>query len=212
MTARKKTRAGRLITLEGGEGAGKSTQLRYIAGWLRDRGHNPVTTREPGGSPLAEALRTLVLSEWPGGISARTETLLMFAARAAHLEQTILPALASGHDVICDRFIDSTYAYQGAGKKVKTAQIRDLERLVLGRLKPDLTILLDLPPEIGLQRTRNRGEQNRFEAESLAFMGRVRRAFLRRARAEPRRFAIVDARADAATVSETIGGILEQRL
>jgi dTMP kinase len=208
---RSRTR-GRLITLEGGEGAGKSTQARLVADWLRARGREVVLTREPGGSPLAEGLRELILRQWEGGLSPRTETMLMFAARAAHLEQTIGPALARGADVVCDRFVDSTYAYQGAGKGVAASFIALLERAVVGRLRPDLVLLFDLRPETGLQRTRRRGQQNRFEAESLAFMRRVRAGFRRRMRAAPARYALIDASRPLAAVRRQVEQVLEQRL
>lgn len=203
---------GRLITLEGGEGAGKSTLAREVAAWLRCRGREVVVTREPGGSPLAEALREVILRDWPQGLSAQTETLLMFAARAAHLEQTILPALRAGQDVVSDRFVDSTYAYQGAGKGVERSFIARLEKLVVGGLKPDLTLVLDLPPELGLARARRRGEQNRFEAETLAFMRRVRRCFLQRARKAPARYAILKASAELPAVQRQLFRVLEKSL
>lgn len=203
---------GRLITLEGGEGAGKSTQARFIADWLRARGRGVVQTREPGGSPLAEALRGVILQDWPGGISPETETLLMFAARAAHLEQTVRPALARGEDVVCDRFIDSTYAYQGAGKGVPRTRIAQMEKLVLAGLRPRLTLVLDLPPELGLQRARRRGDQNRFEAETLAFQRRVRRCFRERARAAPRRYAVIDASQPVEQVQAAVVRVLERCL
>lgn len=212
MAGKTKTRRGRFITLEGGEGAGKSTQARLIADWLRTRGRTVVLTREPGGSPVAEKIREVVLSDAAGGLSAETETLLMFTARAAHLEQTVLPALKAGQDVVCDRFVDSSYAYQGAGKGVSKKLLADLERMVVGRLRPSLTLVLDLPPELGLQRARRRGEQNRFEAETLAFMRRVRRCFLQRAKADARRYAVIDAAQPLEAVSAQILGVLEQRL
>lgn len=203
---------GRLITLEGGEGAGKSTQAGFIRDWLQARGREVVLTREPGGSPLAERIRELVLGHWAEGISAETEVLLMFAARAAHLRATIEPALAAGRDVVCDRFVDSSYAYQGAGKGIATAQLQALEALVLKNLKPDLVLVLDLPPELGLARARQRGEANRFEDESLAFMRRLRDCFLQRAAADPARYAVVDASRELAAVQAEIARILGERL
>ena len=204
-------RRGYFITLEGGEGAGKSSQARAIVHWLRERGRSVVLTREPGGSPLAEATRALVLQTWPGEMTAQTETLLMFAARDAHLHHTILPALNAGKDVVCDRFIDSTYAYQGAGKGLPVADIARLEKLVLGRFKPDLTLVLDLPPDQGLARAHARGEVNRFEAETLAFARRVRRCFLARA-VTARRYAVIRAEGSLMEVHERIRKVLEQRL
>lgn len=203
---------GRLITLEGGEGAGKSTQLSFIAQWLRARGRRVVTTREPGGSPLAEAIRAVVLQDWPEGVNAETELLLMFAARAAHVSATIVPALAQGQDVICDRFVDASWAYQGAGRGVASEHLVALESLVLGNLRPDLTLILDLAPEQGLARARQRGDANRFEAENIAFMARVRAAYLERAAAMPSRYAVVDASQSVAQVQAELEQILAQRL
>lgn len=202
---------GRLIVLEGGEGAGKSTQLAAVADWLKSRGRQVLCTREPGGSPLAEAVRTLLLDNWPEGMDAHTELLLMFSARAAHLHATIRPALAAGIDVICDRFVDATYAYQGAGRGLETTEISTLETLVLGGLRPDLVLLLDLPPQLGLQRARKRGDENRFEAETLAFQQRVREAYLRRAATAPH-YVVIDARPSQARVTAAIVQALEQHL
>ncbi|WP_028006686.1 dTMP kinase [Solimonas flava] len=206
------TTRGRFITLEGGEGAGKSTQARFIRDWLVERGREVVLTREPGGSPLAEAIRSLVLGDWAEGVTPPTEVMLMFAARAAHWHTTIEPALAAGRDVVCDRFVDSSYAYQGAGKGVDEAALQTLERLAVGGHKPDLTLLFDIEPELGLQRTRERGEENRFEQETLEFMQRVRESFMARARAEPARFAVIDASRDADAVSASVAQTLVARL
>lgn len=210
MTA--KIKRGRLITLEGGEGAGKSTNARYIKTWLEARGRRVVLTREPGGSPQAEAIRELILRPWPEGVPPMTELLLMFAARATHLRDLILPALAAGEDVVCDRFVDSSHAYQGAGKGVSTAQIERLERMVLGRLKPDLVCVFDLDVDLGLQRARRRGEQNRFEDETRAFMQRVRQCFLQRARRAPKRYAVINASRSLERVQTDLRRVLEQRL
>lgn len=207
----RKTNKGRFITLEGGEGAGKSTQVRFIAETLRAQGRTVVVTREPGGSPLAEEIRATVLKA-SAGMTPLAETLLMFAARSAHLEQTVLPALQRGADVICDRFVDSTYAYQGAGKRVPMKQIAALESMTVGRLRPQLTLVLDLSPEAGLARARQRGDTNRFEEETLAFMRRVRRCFLARARAEPKRCVVVNAALPIAAVQSQILQALEARL
>lgn len=203
---------GRLITLEGGEGAGKSTQARHIAGWLRARGRIVVTTREPGGSPLAEAIRGLVLGDWAEGVSAQTEVLLMFAARAAHLAATIEPALAQGQDVVCDRFVDASWAYQGAGRGVDPRHLCALEDLVLCDLRPDLTLVFDLDPALGLARAKGRGSVNRFEAETLAFMARVRQAYLDRAAAQPARYAVIDAASAQAQVSRDVEQVLAARM
>ncbi len=203
---------GRLIVLEGGEGAGKSTQARFICEWLAAQGRDPVATREPGGSKLAEAIRELVLRDWEEGVNGTTELLLMFAARAAHLQATILPALQAGQDVVCDRFLDATYAYQGAGRGVRGADIDLLAKLVLKRLRPDLVILLDVNPAVGVRRAQARGVANRFDDEALAFQTRVRAAYLRRARRDQRRYAIINADRDVATIQRDIVRVLEQRL
>jgi dTMP kinase len=203
------TTRGRFITLEGGEGAGKSTQARFVRDWLTEFGRDVVLTREPGGSPLAEAIRSVVLGDWAEGVTPSTEVLLMFAARAAHWHTTIAPALAAGRDVVCDRFVDSSYAYQGAGKGVSATALKALEKLAVeGR--PDLTLLLDIDPEQGLKRAQARGDENRFEQETLDFMRRVREGFLARAKAEPQRIHVIDAARDADTVSADITTILAQ--
>ena len=203
------TTRGRFITLEGGEGAGKSTQARFVRDWLTEFGRDVVLTREPGGSPLAEAIRGVVLGDWAEGVTPSTEVLLMFAARAAHWHTTIAPALAAGRDVVCDRFVDSSYAYQGAGKGVSATALKALEKLAVeGR--PDLTLLLDIDPEQGLKRAQARGDENRFEQETLDFMRRVREGFLARAKAEPQRIHVIDAARDADSVSADITTILAQ--
>lgn len=203
---------GRFITLEGGEGAGKSTQAGFIAGWLERRGRSVVRTREPGGSPLAEAVRGLVLGDWPEGVTPETELLLMFAARAAHVAYLVRPSLARGQDVLCDRFVDASWAYQGAGRGVADEHLRALERLALGDLRPELTLLFDLPVEMGLARAKHRGEVNRFEAETLAFMNRVRSAYLERAHADPARYAVIDASQALERVQAQIEQVLQERL
>ncbi|MCX7071229.1 MAG: dTMP kinase [Gammaproteobacteria bacterium] len=200
---------GRFIVLEGGEGGGKSTQARRLRDHLEARGRRVLLTREPGGSPLAEAIRALVLGQWPEGVDATTELLLIFAARAAHLQATIRPALADGRDVICDRFVDASYAYQGAGRGVDPADIAALERLVLGDLQPDCVLLLDIAPEIGLQRIAERSGNNRFDAESMAFMQRVRAAYRARAAAAPARYRVIDAARDADTVAAELAAQVE---
>lgn len=206
------TAPGRFITLEGGEGAGKSTHARFVAAWLEARGRTVVQTREPGGSPLAEAVRDLVLRDWSEGVTPQTELLLMFAARAAHVAHRIEPALRAGQDVVCDRFIDASWAYQGAGRGVADEHLRALERLVLGELTPDLTLVLDLPPQIGLVRARRRGDTNRFEAENLAFMERVRAAYLARAQTDPARYFVIDATRPVEQVQALIAHELASRL
>lgn len=187
---------GRFITLEGIEGAGKSTLLQGLAEALRGRGIVVCATREPGGTPLAEDIRALVLARRAEGVPVATELLLMFAARAAHVAQRIEPALARGEWVLCDRFTDASRAYQGGGRGMDAAQIEALAAIAHPGLTPDLTLLLDLPPEAGLQRARSRSAGgDRFEDEQLAFFARVRDSYLQRAGAEPRRIRVLDATA-----------------
>ena len=201
---------GRLIVLEGGEGAGKSTHARFVREWLERRGRAVTLTREPGGSPLAEAIRELVLRKWDEGIDGTTELLLMFAARAAHLHALIRPALAANRDVVCDRFVDATYAYQGAGRGLRDRDIDALASVVLKRLRPDLVLLLDIAPEAGAERVRGRGTGNRFDAEAREFQARVRKAYLKRARREPRRYAVIDAGREREAVQADIARALER--
>lgn len=208
----KKRSRGLFIALEGGEGAGKSTHARLVALWLREQGRRPILTREPGGSPLAEAVRDVVLRRWREGMNGTTELLLMFAARAAHLNATIRPALASGRDVVCDRFIDATYAYQGAGRGLPVRQIDTLAEMVLRGLQPDLVLILDVPPSVGSRRVRKRGTQNRFDRERARFAQTVREAYLKRAKREPRRYAVIDASGKPKDVEQEIKRILEERL
>ena len=184
---------GRFISLEGVEGAGKSTQLAYIEQYLRDTGISLVVTREPGGTPLAEEIREMLLQPREDGMTDKTELLLMFAARADHLEQKILPALAEGKWVLSDRFTDATYAYQGGGRGIDVDIIARLEDLVQGQFRPDLTLLLDVPVDVGLARAGNRSAPDRFEQEKLEFFERVRAAYLAMAEATPARYRVVDA-------------------
>jgi dTMP kinase len=187
---------GRFITLEGIEGAGKSTLLNGLADALRQRGIVVCATREPGGTPLAEDIRALVLARRAEGVPPVTELLLMFAARAAHVSQRIEPALARGEWVLCDRFTDASRAYQGGGRGMAPDSIEALARIAHPDLAPDLTLLLDLPPDIGLQRARARSAAgDRFEDEQLAFFSRVRESYLERARMEPQRMRVLDASA-----------------
>jgi dTMP kinase len=201
---------GWLITLEGGEGAGKSTQLKVIGDWLAARGRQVVVTREPGGTLFGERIREILLHKHDR-IDPDTEVLLMFAARSEHIAKVIRPALASGKTVLCDRFTDATYAYQGAGRGVAADRIAKIESWVQKELRPNLTILLDLPIELGHERVRNRGgTRDRFEREELAFFERVRAAYLAGAAREPNRVHVVDASREVAEVTRTITEILER--
>ena len=198
---------GKFITFEGGEGLGKSTQLQRIGAWLRGRGLEVVTTREPGGTPRAERLRAVLLERGEEPMPQACELLLMFAARATHLANLVEPAIARGAWVLCDRFTDATYAYQGGGRGLPEAQIDALVGLVHPNLQPDLTVLLDAPVVTGLARAgaRNGGEgPDRFEAERQEFFERVRSAYLARARRYPQRIRVVPADGDIATVEAAI--------
>lgn len=186
---------GRFITLEGIEGAGKSTHIAHLAAFLSESGIRVATTREPGGSPVAERIRGLLIDPENTGMDETAELLLMFAARAEHLAKKIRPALESGVWVLCDRFTDATYAYQGGGRGLDPARIALLETLVQGELRPDLTLLFDLPPELGLARARGRGTADRFESETLTFFEAVRAVYLERAHANPGRYRLIDAAA-----------------
>ncbi|WP_295461749.1 dTMP kinase [uncultured Pseudomonas sp.] len=191
---------GLFITLEGPEGAGKSTNRDYLAELLGAAGREVVLTREPGGTPLAERIREILLAPAAEPMAVDTELLLMFAARAQHLAQVVRPALARGALVLCDRFVDATYAYQGGGRGVPTARIATLEAFVLGDLQPDLTLVFDLPVEIGLARAARRGALDRFEQEQRAFFEAVRQTYLERAQAVPERYRIIDASRSLAEV------------
>ncbi len=184
---------GRLISLEGGEGAGKSTLLSGLRAHFERSGMDVLHTREPGGTPVGEAIRALVLDPAHRDMAVETELLLMFAARAQLVSEVLQPALAAGRWVLCDRFTDASYAYQGGGRGVDAARIAELERIATGGLKPDLTLLLDLPVAHGRARASQRGDADRIEAERDDFFERVRSAYRARAQAEPRRFRIIDA-------------------
>ena len=181
------------ITVEGGEGVGKSTNLAFIAEQIRASGRELVTTREPGGTAIAESIRRLFLEQGAEPMAEMTELLLVFAARAQHLERVIKPALAAGTWVLCDRFTDATYAYQGGGRGLDTAIIAALEQLVQRELRPDVTFLLDAPVEIGAARVAARGASDRLESEQQVFFQRVRECYLQRARADSLRFRVIDA-------------------
>ncbi len=200
--------SGRFITLEGGEGVGKSTNLALVVELVEARGHSVVTTREPGGTPLAEQIRDLFLGVRDEPVHGLTELLLIFAARAQHLEAVIKPALAAGQWVVCDRFTDATYAYQGGGRGLPVAQIEALETLVQADLRPDLTLYLDVTPEIGYQRISDRAH-DRLEQEAEQFHERVRAAYLARADEEPR-IRVVDASVPLDAVQASIRRLINE--
>ncbi|MEM9965149.1 MAG: dTMP kinase [Asticcacaulis sp.] len=200
---------GQFITFEGGEGAGKSTQVKALVARLRDQGLEVVQTREPGGSGGAEALRELLVTGEAGRWSPVSETLMMYAARANHLEQTIRPALERGAWVVCDRFSDSTRAYQGAGGGVSTSFIDQIDQAVVGKDQPDLTLILDMPVEAGLKRALSRGDnENRFESKGLDFHQRLRQGFVDRAASDPQRYHVVDADRTIPELGEAIWRIV----
>ena len=200
---------GRFITLEGVDGAGKSTHVAWLADALVARGHRVVTTREPGGTALGESLRELLLRT---PMTHEAETLLIFAARREHVEQVIAPALARGDWVLCDRFTDATFAYQGGGHGVAPAFIHELAARVHGDCNPDLTLLFDVPPSVSRERLERAEREGRvldkFEREAQAFFDRVRATYLARARAEPARFRVIDATRPVADVRADVSGII----
>ena len=203
---------GLFITLEGGEGAGKSTQMAFVQQMLQQSldtaGKKLHVTREPGGTDLSEQIRGLLLDHRQTAMDSDTELLLMFAARAQHLAQLIRPALAAGEWVLCDRFTDATYAYQGGGRGIDMARIALLEDWVQGSLRPDLTLLLDLPIDVGMARAGQRGELDRFEREKVDFFEKVRQTYRDRAAAEPERFRVIDAAQDIEQVQQQITAVL----
>lgn len=204
--------SGRFITLEGTEGVGKSTNLRFIESVLQQHQIRYKLTREPGGTPLAEQVRELLLANRDEVVADDAELLLVFAARAQHLERVIRPTLAEECWVLCDRFTDATFAYQGGGRGLSKELIGQLETMVQRGLQPDLTILLDLPVEIGLARASQRGALDRFENERITFFEQVRKAYLERAAADPKRFAVIDASGTLEQVQEQIAVVLERYL
>lgn len=197
----------RFITFEGIDGAGKSTQLESAAAWLRDAGHAVVCTREPGGSALAQALRTLLVSEAMDGV---TETLLVFAARRDHIGRVIAPALTRGETVLCDRFTDATFAYQGFGRGQDPAWLARLEAVVQEGLRPDLTLWFDIEPRLAAERRAAERTADRFEVEGLAFFERVRAGYAARMEGDPERFVRIDAGADRGTVAAQVRMVLER--
>ena len=203
---------GVFITFEGVEGAGKTTNIEYIAEKIKAAGHKILLTREPGGTELGEAVRELLISKDFPEMHYNTELLLMFAARAEHLQRKIIPALEQGKWVLCDRFTDATYAYQGAGRNIDQNSIQVLENLVQGTLRPDYTFLFDIDADIGLARAQSRGETDRFEQQHIDFFNRVRSAYLKMAEENKNRYRIVNAKFDLQTVQTQIDKLLSQIL
>ena len=200
------------ITLEGGEGSGKSTQIKRLAARLEAQGHDLLVTREPGGTPEAEAVRALLVSGDVARWTAKSEALLNYAAREQHREQVIRPALAAGRTVLCDRFMDSTRAYQGYAGGCESEFIDALERAIVGATRPNLTLVFDLDPAIGLARAKSRGDavaEDRYERKGLAFHQRLREGFLDILRREPRRCRLVDASQDVDAVAEDVWSVVE---
>jgi dTMP kinase len=202
MTAR-----GRFITFEGIDGAGKSTQIAVVANTLRERDLPLVITREPGGTALGETLREVILHQ---PMSIATETLLMFAARAEHLDRVIRPALLAGTWVLCDRFTDATYAYQSGGRGLSAERIGELEQWVHPDLQPDLTLLIDVPPDVAAHRLARARNADRFEAEQVDFFARVRNAYLERARTEPQRFIVIDGTQPADVIGARLAELMQR--
>jgi len=203
---------GRFITIEGTEGVGKSTNIEFIEAFLKERGINLCLTREPGGTPLAEEIRELLLAPREETMCDDAEILLVFAARAQHINQVIRPKLENGQWVLSDRFTDATFAYQGAGRGICWDRIQQLEAYVQGELRPNLTLLLDMPVELGMERAKLRSAPDRFEQEKQAFFEKVRQGYHHRMRAEPDRFALIDASQSLSNVQEQIAAALEKHL
>lgn len=206
---------GRFITLEGPEGSGKTTAARHLAAWLRGRGRTVVLTQEPGGTPLGDEIRRIVLHMrgMSDDLDPRADALLYAAGRAQHVERVIRPALARGDWVVCARYLDSSLAYQGAGYGNDMADLRRLQSFATGGLLPDLTLLLDVPVEVGLERTRRRAEWNRFEdTEELAFFEQVRAAYLRLAAEEPGRFRVIDGSGSVEAADAAIRQVVQPEL
>lgn len=203
---------GKFITVEGGEGAGKSSNLAFICDYLRMQGREVLMTREPGGTDIGESIRALLLDRERKEMCVDAELLLVFAARAQHLAQVIRPALQQGKVVLCDRFTDATYAYQGGGRGLPMARIAALETMVQQGLQPDLTILLDVPVTVGMARAGQRGEPDRFESEQSVFFERVRQQYLALAAAHPARFRVIDASRSLPQVQEQLQLVLDEFL
>jgi dTMP kinase len=220
---RQMSRRGKFITLEGLDGTGKSTQMRLLAAALRKSGHKVVETREPGGTPTGEKIRKVLLDSGTAGLSPLAEMALMFASRAQHIAEVIEPAVNAGSIVLCDRFTDSTEAYQGSGRRLGAEPVRELHRALCGDLQPDLTLLLDSNPAASLGRARRRNrrasrsasrshDENRFEQETRTFFTRVREGYLAIAKREPARVVMVDARGTPAQTHQRIVEVVSKRL
>ncbi|CAB5503273.1 Thymidylate kinase (EC [Bathymodiolus thermophilus thioautotrophic gill symbiont] len=200
---------GKFITIDGVEGAGKSTQIDFICQYLTDKGINVVLTREPGGTEVGEKIRTLLLSNSTGKMHADTELMLMFAARNEHIQNKIIPTLNQGDWILSDRFTDASYAYQGGGRGLDIARIAQLEQWVLRSFAPDMTLLLDIPVDIGMRRVESRGEKDRIEQESLDFFNRVRNSYIARSEQYPERIKLIDASQNVENISNEIQKILK---
>jgi dTMP kinase len=203
---------GFFISLEGGEGAGKSTQNRRIVEWLTEQGKTVVEAREPGGTVVSEQIRQVLLDTRNAGLNATAELLMMFAARSQLVQEVILPALADDKVIVCDRFADASYAYQGGGRQLGAETVAVVEQLVLRDLQPDLTLLFDVPVDVGMTRVAGRGESDRFEVESVRFFERVRNTYLDRASANPQRFRVIDASLDETQVWLQVENVLKAEL
>ena len=197
------------ITLEGIEGAGKSTVIDFIENFITSSGYDVVKTREPGGTAIGEQIREILLNKNNDKLTDDTELLLIFAARAQHLSEIILPNLASNKIVLCDRFIDASYAYQGAGRGIEQSKINLLENWVMPDIKPDLTFLLDLDPKMAFERTNKRSDADRFESEDIHFFEKIRQYYLERAENEPERFRVINSELSLEDVQEQIKNILK---
>ena len=204
--------SGKFITIEGTEGVGKSTNMAFIEDWLIKAGKELIVTREPGGTELGEKLRAVLLDAKEQSMCDDTELLLMFAARAQHLQEVIQPALAAGKWVLCDRFTDATYAYQGGGRGIEMSRIAQLEQWVQGDLRPDMTLILDLPVAEGLERAGKRSAPDRFELEKHDFFNKVRDTYLARAAAMPARYQVIDASPSITEVQQSIQLVLEKMI
>jgi len=203
---------GYFISLEGGEGAGKSTQNKRIVDWLAVQGRDVVETREPGGTVVSEQIRQVLLDTRNAGLNATAELLMMFAARSQLVSEVIQPALREGKVIVCDRFADASYAYQGGGRELGADTVATVEKIVLGDLQPDLTLLFDIPVELGMTRVAGRGEADRIEVESVRFFERVRNTYLERAKTNPHRFRVIDASQDEEGVWQQVETVLRAEL